>query len=91
MGFFDTDEGIEQYMEMAEGYDGAELVAVLRKHLPEGSSVLELGMGPGVDLDILARDYEVTGSDTSEPFLDRYRDLHPDADLLNLDAVITKG
>jgi trans-aconitate methyltransferase len=86
VGFFDTEEGVEQYVEMAEGYDGAELIGVLREHLPEGSSVLELGMGPGVDLDILARTYVATGSDSSQVFLDRYRAAHPDADLLLLDA-----
>jgi SAM-dependent methyltransferase len=86
VGFYDTEEGVEQYVEMAEGYDGAELVEVLRRHLPEGSRVLELGMGPGVDLDLLARTYEVTGSDYSQVFLDRYRATHPDADLLLIDA-----
>ena len=87
MGFFDTDEGIEQYIEMAEGYDGAELIEVLGGYVPEDASVLELGMGPGVDLDILARSYRVTGSDTSERFLERYRRSHPGADLMRLDAV----
>jgi cyclopropane fatty-acyl-phospholipid synthase-like methyltransferase len=86
VGFYDTEEGVEQYVELAEGYDGAELIEVLRHHLPEGSRVLELGMGPGVDLDLLARTYEVTGSDSSQVFLDRYRADHPDADLLLLDA-----
>ncbi len=86
MGYFHTQRGVEEYVEMAKGFDGAQLIDMLRSYLPAGSSVLELGMGPGVDLDILARTYEVVGSDYSQLFLDRYRKSHPGADLLLLDA-----
>ena len=87
MGYFDKRENVDQYLQMAEGYDGRELIAILQKHLPAGASVLELGMGPGKDLDLLAESYNATGSDSSDVFLDLYRDAHPTADLLNLDAV----
>ena len=87
MGFYDSEDNVNAYLAMAEGYDGADLIAVLKRYLPAGSTVLELGMGPGKDLDLLrAAAYTVTGSDTSEVFLDRYRALHPDAELLLLDA-----
>ena len=86
MGFFDTEKGVEQYIKMAEGYDGAELIKILQKHLPENSTVLELGMGPGKDTDILKKSYAVTGSDNSQIFLDKYKKNNPDADLLLLDA-----
>ncbi len=86
MGFYDTEEGVKQYIEMAEGYDGAELVEVLHKKLPQGSTVLELGMGPGKDLDLLRRPYRATGSDSSAAFLDLYRRKNSQADLLLLDA-----
>ena len=72
---------------MADGYDGKELIAELQQHLKPGATVLELGMGPGKDLDLLAEHYTVTGSDFSNIFLDRYRADHPDADLLQLDAI----
>jgi SAM-dependent methyltransferase len=87
MGYFDTDEGVDQYIKMAEGYDGGELIEILRKYLPSDSSVLELGMGPGTDLALLQRSFRVTGSDRSAIFVDRYRSLVPSADLLLLDAV----
>ena len=87
MGFYDNEESVEAYVQMAEDYDGRELVAALRQHLPAGSAVLELGMGPGKDLELLAEDFTVTGSDLSELFLRRYRRKRPDADLLLLDAV----
>jgi SAM-dependent methyltransferase len=87
MGFFDTTEGVDEYLEMAKGHDGRELIEKLGGYLPPGSSVLELGMGPGHDLELLAKNYRVTGSDSSVLFLDRYREINPEADLMLLDAV----
>jgi trans-aconitate methyltransferase len=58
--------------------------------LPANSTVLELGIGPGKDMDILKNSYAVAGSDNSQIFLDRYEKKHPDADLLLLDAVNMK-
>ena len=88
MEFFKDEENVENYISLAEGYDGRELIDILRTHLEPGSSVLELGMGPGKDLDILGETFTVTGSDYSEIFLDRYRKVHPEADLIMLDARI---
>lgn len=87
MDYYDNEANIEEYIKMAKGYDGRQLLPILRKHLKSGSTVLELGMGPGVDLDLLAQEYQVTGSDRSKIFLDRYRRSHPGADLVDLDAV----
>ena len=87
MGFFDTKQGVEQYIKMAEGYDGAELIKILQKYLSENSIVLELGIGPGKDMNILKKSYTVTGSDNSQIFLDKYKEKHQDVDLLLLDAV----
>ena len=87
MGFYDDEENVETYVQMAEGYDGRELVTALRQHLPPGSTVLELGMGPGKDLALLAEEFTATGSDRSEIFLRRYRRDHPGTDVLLLDAV----
>jgi SAM-dependent methyltransferase len=72
---------------MAAGYDGRELIAILGKYLRPGASLLELGMGPGTDLDLLNKTYRATGSDYAQPFLDHYRKLRPQADVLLLDAV----
>ena len=87
MGYYDDMENVEEYVHMAEGFDGRELVDVLRRHLPPGTAVLELGMGPGKDLEILGEHYRVTGSDSSRAFLERYQESHPEADLVLLDAV----
>lgn len=87
MTFWDDRKNVNEYMEMARGFDGTELIEILRKHLTPGRTVLELGMGPGKDLDILGRTYQVTGSDHSQVFLDMYTETHKDVDLLKLDAV----
>jgi len=87
MGFYDKRKNVEEYIKLAEGFEGVELIKTLQKHLPEGSSLLELGMGPGKDLDILMKNYEVIGSDSSDIFLDMYKQKNPEAELLKLDAV----
>ena len=86
MVYFDDPRNVQNYIDMAEGYDGQDLVDALTIFLEAGAEVLELGMGPGVDLDLLSQHYQVTGSDTSRVFLDRYRGNHQGADLLLLDA-----
>ena len=87
MGYFDDRGNVDEYISMADGYDGRELIDVLKMHLAPDSTVLELGMGPGKDLDLLAKSYTVTGSDSSQIFLALYREHHPKADLMALDAV----
>lgn len=72
---------------MAREYDGRQLIKILKKYLKSGSSVLEIGMGPGKDLDLLREEYKVTGSDSSRIFLDLYRNNNPDIELIQLDAV----
>jgi cyclopropane fatty-acyl-phospholipid synthase-like methyltransferase len=87
MSFYDDPENAEKYVQMAEGYDGAELIKILTSHLPDGKSLLELGMGPGVDLDLLAKHYQVTGSDYSAYFVERYKKANPEADVTVLNAI----
>lgn len=87
MSFYDDPKNAEDYIKMAKGYDGAELIGILGEHLAKQSSLLELGMGPGVDLDILRKRYQVTGSDNAAYFLERYKSANPNADLIELDAV----
>lgn len=74
MGYFDKRKNVDEYIQMAEGYDGRELIAVLKMHLPAGSTILELGMGPGKDLGLLAESYTVTSSDSSNVSIDLYCD-----------------
>ncbi len=87
LGFYDSEKGVSEYIRLAEGYDGTELITWLGDYLPENSSVLEIGMGPGKDLDILLQKYEATGSDFSRVFIERYLQTHPNGDILELDAI----
>ncbi len=87
MGHYDTKEGAEEYIKHSEKWDGKQLIKILIRHLPESSTLLELGIGPGRDLDVLSKAYSVTGSDKSQVFLDRYRQKNKDIELLKLDAV----
>lgn len=86
MSYYQDEKNVEEYVEMAEGFDGSEFVPILRRFLPDGAAILELGMGPGKDIDILNQYFQVTGSDFSQIFLDRYRKTHPNADLVQLNA-----
>ena len=90
MGYFDSEENVTEYMKLAEGYNGKELINKLKTYVPIGKSILEIGMGPGTDLNILKRNYNVTGSDNSQVFLDRYKLKHKNTKLLKLNAVTLK-
>lgn len=87
MGYFDTKKGIEEYIKRSEGWGGSKLINILKKYLPKKSTLLELGMGPGRDFDILKKTYTSTGSDGSKVFLDRYKRKDKNAELLRLDVV----
>jgi cyclopropane fatty-acyl-phospholipid synthase-like methyltransferase len=87
MFYFNDEKKAEEYIKMAEGYDGIELIAKLEKYLTSESSILELGMGPGIDLDYLSGKYRATGSDLSDIFISRYQGKHPEIPVLKLDAV----
>lgn len=87
MGYYDKQQNVDHYIRMAMGCDGKLLIDVLRRYLPEGSTVLELGMGPGADLLILNEYYEVTGSDSSALFVERFRQQFPLIDVKLLDAI----
>jgi len=86
MGYYDDPKNVEQYVQMADGYDGQSLIKILQEHLPQGASVLELGMGPGTDLILLSEHYQATGSDHSLAFVERFKKLHPNLDAVQLDA-----
>ena len=88
MSFYEDEKNIKQYIEMAEDYDGKYLIKILKKYLPKGSTILEIGMGPGKDLNLLNKDYKVTGSDYSQIFLDLYKKQNKNSniELLKLDA-----
>ncbi len=84
--FFEVEKNIWEYIDAGEGIDGRFLIEALKKHLKANSTVLELGMGAGKDLNILNESYNTTGSDNSKVFLEIYRKENPSSKLLLLDA-----
>jgi len=86
MSFYDDSESVDKYIDMCEGYDGSNIYEMMKKHLDDGKSILELGSGPGFDIPFLAEHYQVTGSDLSEEFLRRCKMKFPAVEFLHLDV-----
>ena len=86
MSFYHQRKNVDLYKKMAQNYDPSGIVKRIRKFLPDHSTLLELGMGPGKDLLALSKFYEVTGSDISPIFLDDFRSAHPEIEVLEVDA-----
>ena len=51
MDYYENKEKVEKYIKFTPSHDGAILVDKLVELLPEGATVLELGVGPGKDFD----------------------------------------
>jgi len=95
MGYYDDPKSVDEYEKMCEGYDGTPIFDVLARHLNPGQSILEIGCGPGNDIEQLKLNYNVVGSDNSDEFLKRCRQeflkrcrqRHPEVEFLNIDAI----
>ena len=85
--YYHTKESVEEYMKAAEGFNGQKLIDKLINFLPKESVLLELGSGPGKDLEILSRKYTVIGSDFSKEFLQHLKATHPQGEFLELNAI----
>jgi len=90
MEFYNDPVKVDEYEKMCEEYDGSELYKVLEKHLADNSILLELGSGPGYDINYFQNKYLVTGSDLSDEFLLRCKNKYPDVPFIKLDAVSIK-
>lgn len=86
MEYYNSKESVQEYIKMADGFDGLQLIEKLKGYLPEGSSLLEIGSGPGTDWRILNDYFEVVGSDNSPEFLRHLKVTNPNAEFLQLNA-----
>ena len=84
--YYHTPESVEEYIKLAEGVDGAQLIDRYKTFLSPDSSILELGSGPGTDWEILNKYFNVTGSDFSQEFLRRLRINYPMGEFIELEA-----
>lgn len=87
MDFYNDPLKVDEYEKICEGYDGTELYKVLDQYLAEQSTLLEIGSGPGNDINYLLKKYLVTGSDLSDEFLARCKKRFPGIPFVQLDAV----
>ena len=86
MDFFDIEENVEEYIKMSEDYNNEDIINNFIKYVKKGSSVLELGMGPGKDHKKLKKYFNITSSDRSKVFVDRFNKSNPNDKALVLDA-----
>jgi len=85
--YYQTKESVEEYIELAKDVNGKQLIEKLAELLPPGSTLLEIGSGPGTDWKILNDIYNVIGSDNSADFLKHLSNENPEGEFLDLDAV----
>lgn len=88
--YYHTKESVQEYIKLAQGVDGRQLIEKLKKYLPKKASVLELGSGPGTDWQILSTNFATVGSDNSEVFLDHLHNSYPGGTFMHLDAATLK-
>ena len=84
--YYKTKESVDEYCMLAKDSDGRLLIDKLGTFLASGSSLLEIGCGPGTDWKILQKKYKVVGSDSSPEFLKRLQNSNPDGEFIKLDA-----
>ena len=85
--YYKTKASVDEYIKLAEGYSGSQLIEKLRKFLLNDSYLLEIGSGPGTDWEILKKSFKVVGSDFSAEFLKRLMEKYSDGEFLELNAI----
>ena len=85
--FYETSENVDSYIKMCLEYDGTNLYSKLNHYLQPQSTLLELGSGPGNDIEYFMSRYKVTGSDISSEFIKRCLERFPTIEFLQIDAV----
>jgi SAM-dependent methyltransferase len=88
--YYKTKESVLEYIKLAKDVNGGELIEKLKLFLPKKSTLLEIGSGPGSDWNILKNDYNVTGSDNSNEFLNHLIAKNPEGVFIEIDAVTLK-
>eukprot|EP01080_Neovahlkampfia_damariscottae_P011653 gene11653-4892_t len=84
--YFNDEKNVQAYIKMCVGFDGEELIKIFKEYVPLKSKILEIGIGPGHDLDILKKDYNILGTDYSQIFLNIYSKKDSKIKLERVDA-----
>ena len=88
--YYKTKESVDEYIKLAKGVNGKQLIEKLEQVLPHNSILLEIGSGPGSDWEILNESFNVIGSDNSTEFLNHLHAQNPKSAFLELDAITLK-
>ena len=86
-GYYKTEASVKEYIQLAKGVSGTQLIDKLKDYLPLNASILEIGSGPGTDWNILSKCYQVVGSDYSNEFLNHLIEQNPSGQFIHLDAI----
>ncbi len=78
-------EMVDNYYQMMVDYDNDYILNIFKQSIPKHSSVLELGFGTGKDYLQLKDRYNITASDYSLDFIERFKEQYDDQ-VLHLDA-----
>jgi len=88
--YYHSKESVDEYIKLAKEVNSRQLIGSFTKYLDKGSSILEIGSGPGTDWKILSDYYKVVGSDYSTEFLNRLKINNPTGIFFDLDAITLK-
>ncbi len=86
MSYFQDRKNVDIYNKMMVGYDNSFIINEVKAVLPIGATLLELGIGTGIDLISLSKFYQVIGSDNSHHFINDFK-KKCNLDIIMLDAV----
>lgn len=86
VSYFMKKENVEMYKSALQDYDGSWVIERLSEHLSKGKDILELGMGTGLDYELMCENYNVLGTDSSPIFVEQYKTKNPYSNVMLLDA-----
>lgn len=75
------------YTLMIKFSDNGYIMEEFRKRVDKSMKILEIGSGPGKDYEVLAMDYNITGSDYSDTFLKILRKKFKNGRFLKINAL----
>ncbi len=84
--YFMNEDNVETYKTTLVGYDASWIIGKLSEHLDKGKDILELGMGTGLDYELMCENYNVLGTDSSPIFVEQYKTKNPYSNVMLLDA-----
>ncbi|MGL4450920.1 MAG: class I SAM-dependent methyltransferase [Sarcina sp.] len=86
MNCFDSREKVEKFLKRHKSYDGR-IALILRSYMKKGASVLNIGLNDGKDFEVLKQTYDVVAIDSSQFFIDIYKENNSGAEVYKVDDV----